>query len=756
MIDPTQLDYANTPASAQRPPFDYRPADAGARPVLSIVTPFYNTGAIFHETARSVMQQSLQQFEWIIVNDGSTDAEALAVLDTYRQHDPRLRVIDHDGNRGLSAARNTGFAAATTDLVLQLDSDDMIEPSAAEKWLWFLTAHPQYSFVKGYSVVFGSRTRLLQNTFDAGAQFLMGNCVNPTALVRRAVHQAVGGYDEEIREGLEDWEFWLRCAHGGYWGGGVPEHLEWKRRRPDPTDRWANLRSKERSQAMFRLVRQRYARLWEKDGFPRSAPPGDEPYAAIPEDLPCANRLHKSRPRLLLMARCLTMGGGSKFNLDLVEQLTRRGWEITIAVTDEEEHPWLGQFARCTSDIFILPNIVRLADYPRFLHYLAQSRQVDAILLTGTKIGYQLTPYLRAHLSETPITDYCHFTNNEETTGGVPALSLLYADLLQGTGVTSHQLRKWMVERGASTDKVVVQYINVDTALWRPDAVARQRVRQELGIDAETPIIVFSGRVIPQKQPRVLAQTALRLVRARQRFVLLVAGRGQDLPRLRRFVTLHRLHKQVRLLGAVPQERLRDLLAAADIFFLPSQNEGISLAIYEAMASGLAVVGADVGGQRELVTPECGVLITHGSESADIDTYTDVLMALLAQPERRAAMGAAARARVEERFPLEQMVDGMLDLFAAARTRCGEPAARPAPAAAYASALAAVENARQRRANEPLRLREEAGEGWQGAVRRAGLWLRYPPLRWAQRVRTIKNLIPRSMKGAVKQVLRIP
>jgi len=536
----------------------------------------------------------------------------------------------------------------------------------------------------------------------------------------------------------------------------VPEYLEWKRRRPDPTDRWANLRSKERSQAMHRLMHQRYARLWEKDGFPRVEPPADEPYTAIPDELPCANLLRKDNPRLLLLARCLTMGGGSKFNLDVVEQLARRGWQVTIAVTDPEEHPWLGRFARHTPDLFILPNIVRPADYPRFLRYLAQSRQVDAILLAGTEIGYQLAPYLRAHLPDTPLVDYCHFVSDEPAPGGFPQMSLLYADMLQGTGVSSHHLRSWMVERGARPDKVVVQHTNVDTSLWRPDVAVRRRVRQELGIDDATPIIVFSGRVIPQKQPRVLAQTALRLARARQRFVLLVAGRGQDLPWLRRFVTRHRLHKQVRPLGAVPQERLRELLAAADIFFLPSHNEGIALAIYEAMACGLAIVGADVGGQRELVTPECGTLIAHKTELDDVGAYTQELTSLLAQPERCAALGAAARARVDEHFRLDHMVDGLLDLFGAAATRCGEPEARPSLAAASAGALVAVERARLLWSSGAKRSTAPDQGGWRGLVQRAGVWFRHPPARWARQVGAIKKALPRSLKGAVKQALRIP
>jgi glycosyltransferase involved in cell wall biosynthesis len=147
VIDPAKPDYTNPPGSPRRGSFAYAPGEEAAPPWVTIVTPFYNTGALFHDTARSVFQQSLQQWEWLIVNDGSTDPEALAILEGYRRRDRRIRVIDHGGNRGLSAARNTGFRAARAPYVVQLDSDDLLEPSAVEKGAWFLESYPEFGFV---------------------------------------------------------------------------------------------------------------------------------------------------------------------------------------------------------------------------------------------------------------------------------------------------------------------------------------------------------------------------------------------------------------------------------------------------------------------------------------------------------------------------------------------------------------------------------------------------------------------------------
>ncbi|HHY89813.1 MAG TPA: glycosyltransferase, partial [Chloroflexi bacterium] len=114
MINPQRPDFENTPVSPQRPEYRYRPAGETPAPLVSIVTPYYNTGAIFHETARSVLQQSFQHWEWLIANDGSTVPEALEVLDHYRSLDPRIRVIDLPRNMGTSAAKNWAIREART------------------------------------------------------------------------------------------------------------------------------------------------------------------------------------------------------------------------------------------------------------------------------------------------------------------------------------------------------------------------------------------------------------------------------------------------------------------------------------------------------------------------------------------------------------------------------------------------------------------------------------------------------------------
>ncbi len=165
---------------------------------------------------------------------------------------------------------------------------------------------------------------------------------------------------------------------------------------------------------------------------------------------------------------------------------------------------------------------------------------------------------------------------------------------------------------------------------------------------------------------------AVDLLRKRDiRFTAVIAGDGPDQSWLERALRKSGSGHGVRMLGAVSSDDMAPLMAAADVLFLPSRSEGIALALYEAMASGTAVVGARVGGQAELVTEDCGYLIERSSPGEEAEEYARVLGQLLTDRERRLAMGAAARARVEIRF--------FAGTFGAARGRASRVRDRAAP-----------------------------------------------------------------------------
>jgi glycosyltransferase involved in cell wall biosynthesis len=185
-----------------------------ATPRVSIVVPCHNGGRFLDSLLASLDAQTFRDFETIIVDDGSTEAatrEKLAALD------PAIRVV-HQENRYLPGARNRGFLEARADLVLPLDCDDMVEPSYLAETVPLLENAPtDVGFVFTHARLTGTLAGVLPrhlNRFDQLFLNLLPYCM----LIRRSAWQSVGGYDETMRGGMEDWEFNIRLSRSGFGG----------------------------------------------------------------------------------------------------------------------------------------------------------------------------------------------------------------------------------------------------------------------------------------------------------------------------------------------------------------------------------------------------------------------------------------------------------------------------------------------------------------------------------------------------------
>ena len=399
-----------------------------------------------------------------------------------------------------------------------------------------------------------------------------------------------------------------------------------------------------------------------------------------------------SPARVLLLVPWLAVGGADKFSLDLLTQLTERGWQVWVIATLPSDHPWLSRFTAATDEVFLLQECCSIGESARFVRNTIQAQRIDLVLIANSELGYWLLPYLRAECHTVTFVDYCHMEEQAWKRGGYPRMSIEHQAWLDLQIVSSDYLQGWMLAEGAAAQRLRVCYTNIDPDEWQPDSEQRARLRQEFldgyGLDETTPIVLYACRICDQKQPDVFAETIRLLQQRSHNFLAIVAGDGPELSRLRATINKNSLHDHVRFLGAVANERIHDLMTAADIFFLPSEWEGIAVSVFEAMACGLPVVGADVGGQRELVTPACGILISRSDMLTEALEYADVLTALLADASRRAALGKAGAQRIRHYFRLDQMGDRMISLFQEAHDlHTQQP--RPGPDAEWAKARAA-------------------------------------------------------------------
>lgn len=201
-------------------------------PKFSVVIPAYNQAEFIGATIQSILDQTLQDFEIIVVNDASPDDTNAVVAQI---DDPRVRLLIHPENKGLPAARNTGMRAARGEYVALLDSDDLFHPQKLELHAAFLDTHP------GVSVTYNSRFNfnysettirdLVRPPATVGLRdFLFGYPFTPSDMViRRSVIETVGVFDDYFRNGGEDMEYPTSLALAGCKFARVDKALNYRR-----------------------------------------------------------------------------------------------------------------------------------------------------------------------------------------------------------------------------------------------------------------------------------------------------------------------------------------------------------------------------------------------------------------------------------------------------------------------------------------------------------------------------------------------
>ena len=216
----------------------------------------------------------------------------------------------------------------------------------------------------------------------------------------------------------------------------------------------------------------------------------------------------------------------------------------------------------------------------------------------------------------------------------------------------------------------------VDTERFAPTAVDRAAAKRALGLPEGAPAIGTVGRLEARKGTRTLIEALARLDGAIGDAHLVVAGDGPLREELAGLAARLGVADRVRLLGN--RDDVRDVLAALDVFALPSLTEGMSNALLEAMAMALPLVATAVGGNPEVVTDaEHGLLVPPG----DPEPLARAIGRLLANREDGARMGAAARRRVEERYGARAMVRELEGVYAAVAARAARADAATATAA---------------------------------------------------------------------------
>lgn len=230
-------------------------------PKVSVVIPCYNQGHFLDEAVASVLAQTYQDFEIIVVNDGSTDEATNRLLENYSA--PKTRII-HTTNQGLAEARNNGIAVAAGNYILPLDADDKIGSAYMERAVGVLDDNDAVGIVYCRAMFFGEKTGEWELPEYELSRLLMDNMIFCSAFFRKADWAAAGGYNKEMIYGWEDYDFWLSLIGMGREVYRIPEPLFYYRVRRDSM---VNAMRREQYMYSARQIFKNHVRLYQQNAY---------------------------------------------------------------------------------------------------------------------------------------------------------------------------------------------------------------------------------------------------------------------------------------------------------------------------------------------------------------------------------------------------------------------------------------------------------------------------------------------------------
>ena len=604
------------------------------RPLVSVVIPCHNYGKFLGEAVDSVLAQTWQDLEVIVVNDGSTDPDTIRTLDNLNR--PRTRVI-HQQNLKLPAARNTGIEAARGKYICCLDADDNLAPTYIEKCLLRLE-------IDGYDVCgswqwnFGTEDKILEPGRFTFKNLLRSNHMVNCAMFRRQLWESAGGFDISMTDGYEDWEFWIRLASLGARGTVIPEPLFLYRKHGrsmiDSTlEKHAKIVSKIR--AKFR---------WRKAIRPAVGEIRDK-WVNLLERLPGRT----GKPRILLCLPYMTMGGAEKIISQICGKLRQRGFHFTIITTElkhasqGDSHAWFEPFA---SDIYHLPGLLEVKNWTDFITSLIRRHGVDMLWLVGSAYVYDLLPELKTQFPGLRVADILfnevgHTVRNRKF------------DYLIDLNITETQsMKSWLLSHGESDDRVRVIPNGVDLSLFQPRGP--EAVPFDTG--GRRFVVGYFGRMSEEKGPDLFVDIAAQFKNDAD-LLFIMAGVGGMEPLVRKQIEEQGLGGSVKFLGLVPAHTH---VPFCDVLVVPSRQDGRPNVVMEAMAMGVPVIASNVGGMAEMVSDnESGFLCEPGN----IAQFAEKITLLSRDENLLNDLKARARTCAEQHFDINTAVSAFDGAF---------------------------------------------------------------------------------------------
>ena len=642
---------------------DYRDKE----PVISVVIPFYNDKDYIDQSVNSILNQTFPYYEILIIDDGSKDKESLKKLEEIEKKDKRIKVF-HKDNEGLAATRDYGATKSnkTCKYLMFLDSDDLLEPTFLECAYWTLETNKDAAWAYSDSIGFDADNYTWNKWFDCEKMKKENELVS-AAMVRKVDFNDVGGYGLREKAVNEDWNFWLKLIAKGKFPVRMDFYGFWYRRKINSGKLNRANKNKERNMKIINNTAKTVTKTVKAIQYPRQNYNWDDIYEKV-EGVIIPKREYNNKINILMIIPWMITGGADKFNIDLLKGFDKNKYDVTIITTEPQVNNYRQEFEKYAT-VYDLTTFIDKKYWLAFVNYIIQKNNINFIFNTNSRYGYAILPYLKGRFPEIPIIDYIHMEEWYNRNGGYSRDSSAMPSILDMTLVCNKNSENILVNHfKRNKDEVKTVYIGVNEKEYDPNTISKDeksKILKKYNIEKkERYIIGYICRISEQKRPHLLIQIIKKLKEDRNDFLVVVAGDGNLLKEIIREAKKYNLTENFKFIGNITNTK--EIYAISDLTINCSIKEGLALTSYESLAMGVPVISADVGGKKELINKDVGIIVpclqeeseifNFKYEQEEIESYSNAINKILANLDK---YKSKCRDRILNGFTISQMNKNM-------------------------------------------------------------------------------------------------
>ena len=327
----------------------------------------------------------------------------------------------------------------------------------------------------------------------------------------------------------------------------------------------------------------------------------------------------KKKKNILMIIPWMVIGGADKFNLDFLRLKNEDKYEITILSENPKEYIWRKEFEKYAESVFELPTFLDRRDWPTFLEYIIETRNVDLVIITNSITGYNFIPYIKLKYPHLPVMDYIHCIELYNRYGGYGRDSGMMTSLIDRSLFCSKDAETSCNDLfGISKEKTNTVYIGVDEKKFSPDDKLRETMLDKYQIRDKINI-GYICRIDYQKRPYLLFEIMKRTIEKNSNIRFIIGGDGPLLEDIINKTKENEMTNNVLFLGNVTDTK--SFYAMCDITINCSIKEGLALTAYESLSMNVPIISADVGGHKELIDEKTGVIVPLLQDETEIRNF---------------------------------------------------------------------------------------------------------------------------------------